>query len=1476
MDALRGRFGRYHVLDKIAQGGMAEIYKVKTVGLAGFEKIQALKRILPNAAQHGRFIRSFIDEARIAVELSHRNIVQVFDFGKAEGDLYLAMELIEGQDLRAAMTNAAARGVRCPLDVAAYIISEVAAGLDHAHRKTDAAGRALGIVHCDMSPSNVMLSSDGYVKILDFGIARATFSSALERRRLRGKPRYMAPEQTRGEAPLPATDVFALGIIAWELMTGRALFGGASLRDILHDVRTHDAPDLRDEIPEIDSEVAGAIATALQRDPARRGTAADLSAACVRAALSSGPRGVVRWQDEIARGAVTFPEGIAALELPGNGAIPEEPRRPSARSFEFPDAASIVVDVGPSPRVELDEVFDVPTSADHAGPLPWDDPGAARAPAEASPAVAWPASPHAALGDADHDEVIDDHPNDFDMDAVAALLDRRRIVVVVALLDGAPRETLDTLGRTLSELAYQRGGVVLGRDDGALILAFGLEVAGEDDVDVAMTWAVDASARARDGGTEPGAPQLRVGGRAGVVSSGGPDGSLRVPPEVLEEARALARQAQPDRPLFVGGAGRLSSALFALREVAVRHGKRSRSALEVVGPRTFDERCSALLARRGKFVGRQRELAVLGMSQQRALAEHRRVIALVRGVNGVGKSRLCAEFAAFVQAQSSRTAVIVASAAPATRQAPFGLLMDFLQAALALPPERGRASRDKLAKRLRKMLRLAEVEPSVANAVLGDLERAMELRDGTAMGTSDLADLRDRVAGALIVVRRSLLVMRRRIPETERRGLTAVVVMENLHHADRVSLETMRHIFSTPEEGPEVFLLTTQDERPPWPFIEDEVELHDLVGGELRALAVDRLGDAATPLNVAAVITRAGGTPLFVEELASAAAHGGDQELPHTAHDVIAARVDRLSAEAKTLLCYAAVLGDVVRARLLEEVLGQGDIGDALEELVHDGWLERRGDVAPESPEGELSFARGLFREVAYGSLSSRARRDAHARVGRLLVARFFAGREEPPAAIAEHLEHGGEVAAAAAFWLRAGRISLSAGDAETAARHFSRCLDQEEGLGESPPNQPSRVRRREAHLGREEARRLLGDLSSDDPDLAALQRLCEGQPRRLADLANRLAQRQLRRGDHAAALAATLQAEQLARQGGDERLRAEALRLRGEVYEHQGELDSALSLVAQAGTIFRRHGYLGAEISAMVGTGRIHLLRGHYEAARDSYRPVIESIQQSGDPWLERVVRNHLAVIEMCLGNFSEAMALAQRSIDLCRRYGDRCREGDTLAVSAAILCRVGLYDDAASTFDSAIELLTRTSSRWSRADCLIAAGGCDVRRGLPVGVDKLDEAIGEARALGARYLEANGLVARADARLRLGDAAAAAQDAEAGSSVARRATLVGCEIRGLARHAMALHRLGSTDRALPLARRALGMLEVQGHLDGAEEEILQACGDVLCAAGETERGAQALGRARAGVSRKLSALAEPAWRSAYAAEHSLLLREP
>jgi tetratricopeptide (TPR) repeat protein len=161
--------------------------------------------------------------------------------------------------------------------------------------------------------------------------------------------------------------------------------------------------------------------------------------------------------------------------------------------------------------------------------------------------------------------------------------------------------------------------------------------------------------------------------------------------------------------------------------------------------------------------------------------------------------------------------------------------------------------------------------------------------------------------------------------------------------------------------------------------------------------------------------------------------------------------------------------------------------------------------------------------------------------------------------------------------------------------------------------------------------------------------------------------------------------------------------------------------------------------MAAMVGRGRIHLMRAHYEAARDAYRPVIARIEKTHDPYLERIVQNHVAIIEMCLGNFALAMASAERSLELCRRYGDRSREGDALSVAGIILLDVGRYDEAAGRFSEALELLSRTASRWSRADCLIYAGICDIRRGGALGLTMLDEALAEARRQGARYLEAN-----------------------------------------------------------------------------------------------------------------------------------------
>ncbi len=1522
MEALRERFGKYHVLEKIAQGGMAEVYKVKTIGIAGFEKIQALKRILPHSAREGRFIRSFIDEARIAVELTHRNIVQVFDFGKADGELFLAMELIEGRDLRTAMAQATSRDLTCPIPVAAYVIAEAAAGLDYAHRKTDLYGGALGIVHCDVSPSNVMLSADGYVKILDFGIARATFASALERRRLRGKPRYMAPEQTLGEPPTSAADVFALGIIAWELFTGLPLYRGPDLKSILEAVRRTEPPRIDRLKPEVPKEIADAIAIALSREPAARGTAADLLAACARASMQGGARALAEWLTELdarSKGEVALSRDASSMSVQRSKSASQQPaQRPSQTQSLVPvppldlgagtpgfSTEAPVPPPAPEPTATAPRQFgggfegdatttsaqdqyasrlsttgvsfqrfgdrdptsggtsparfpdptqtsqrrfgDRDPTANTATSVKWGHEGTASGvgrladmlppdstgsapigpPAPENPRasrpsygeiVLLPGSSPAALrfdddvtaasfgqpmpiGDATSfddlqvesdiapPEIVMDEPIDDDLGALAtgAPMERRRIVVVVGVLDDAQPETLRPIARSLGELAYQRGGVVLALEPDALVVAFGLEVAGEDDVAVAMGWALDATALTREremtpvdiGAGVPTGPTLRIGARAGVASSTNPDGTARIPPDAIEEARGLAHEASPERPLFVGAAGRVTSNLYTLREVpsARRIARRGR-VIEVVGPRGFEERDRARLQRRGKLVGRTAQLAELESWFQRAIDADRRLTILIRGAAGTGKSRLVAELIARRKAAGAPMRVVMTAANPASRHSPFALVIDWYQVALAVAPSRGRAARAQVVQRLLHLMKNGGTPDERARAVASDLDLAMELRDGVSMGTVEVADLRPRMSAGLDAFRQAMVDRQRPL----------LTVIEDIHHSDGTSLEVLRHTLAVPTvSAPELMILTTRPEGPAPPAVDVVIEIGDLVGAELRTLITDRLGEAATPLNIAAVIARGGGNPLFIEELAQAVREAGQRgafpegnDVPATARDVVAARVDRLSARAKAALRIAAVMGGTVRARLVEELLGEvpaddkcdgsrslslslgsGDDAEAglLDELVDAGFLVRPESSA-HSNEGELYFARGLVREVIYEALPARAQRETHARIGRLLASRFFAGREEPPAVIADHLERGGELAAAAAFWLRAARLAMTASDADAGIAHFTRTLAIERELGAAPPTATSKTRRREALAGREQAHRLQGDLVSDLGDLDELQRLCEGDRRRLADVAIRRAHRMLRIGDHAGASVATVVAEDHAAAAIDGRFMGEALRLRGEILERLGRFDEALAVVEHARQVFAREGAVAEEMQAMVGRGRIYLMRAHYEAARAVYKPVIARIEATKDAWLERVVQNHVAIIEMCLGNYTVAMASAQRSLELCRRYGDRVREGDALSVSGIILLEVGMFDQAAATFEEALALHERTGSRWSRADCLIYAGACNVRRGKE-GLAMLDEALAEATTIGARYLEANAAISRAGVHLRRGANAAAIADA-------------------------------------------------------------------------------------------------------------------
>src|SRR5258706_4969414 len=263
--------GRYQILDRLAVGGMAELFKATLTGDHGFEKLVAIKKILPHLAVDKSFVEMFIDEARITAQLDHRHIVQVFELGTDADTPYIAMQYVDGLDVLALLRECARAQIRLPPDIAALIARDVLDALDYAHNALDTSGRPLGIIHRDISPGNVLLSWRGDVKLTDFGISRAA-----ERRHkteactLKGKYGYTSPEQVSGGEIDPRADLFSVGILLAEMVMARRLFTSTNDLDILLMVRDARLDRLHKYASEFPVELRVLTVRALQRRPEDR------------------------------------------------------------------------------------------------------------------------------------------------------------------------------------------------------------------------------------------------------------------------------------------------------------------------------------------------------------------------------------------------------------------------------------------------------------------------------------------------------------------------------------------------------------------------------------------------------------------------------------------------------------------------------------------------------------------------------------------------------------------------------------------------------------------------------------------------------------------------------------------------------------------------------------------------------------------------------------------------------------------------------------------------------------------------------------------------------------------------------------------------------------------------------------------------------------------------------------------------------
>ncbi|PKN56733.1 MAG: serine/threonine protein kinase, partial [Deltaproteobacteria bacterium HGW-Deltaproteobacteria-14] len=374
------RLGRYELIERLGVGGMAEVWAARQRGVGGFERRVALKRILPRFAGDPAFVERFAAEAHLAETLSHAHIASIYALEEVDGELVIAMELVRGETLQSIIRRAwELTGAPVPPALAAGVIGRVCRALQHAHTLGDPAGRPLGMVHRDISPSNVLLGYGGEVKLVDFGIARAlsAFTAGMA-----GKAGYTSPEQARGDEVDPRADVFSAGVVLWELLTGMRLYGGMEAAATRAAVCAPEpARPVLEARPGLPPGLAMVVGRALQKDRAKRypHAAAMASAleACARSLDDGGDHGVAELMNRLFKDRIERWDALLGAPAPTPAAARADAPAPADADAPAPADTPAPADA-PAPALA-----EAPADADAPAPADADAPSLADAPAPA-------------------------------------------------------------------------------------------------------------------------------------------------------------------------------------------------------------------------------------------------------------------------------------------------------------------------------------------------------------------------------------------------------------------------------------------------------------------------------------------------------------------------------------------------------------------------------------------------------------------------------------------------------------------------------------------------------------------------------------------------------------------------------------------------------------------------------------------------------------------------------------------------------------------------------------------------------------------------------------------------------------------------------------------------------------------------------------------------------------------------------------
>ncbi len=1504
------QFGKYSLIRKIGTGGMAEVFLARTTVAQGLNKTLVIKKIHTAYARSRQFVTMFVDEAKIALSLNHPNIIQVFDFGAVGDTYFLAMEYVEGMDLLRLLQEAAKARLRLPYGLSAYIVQQVAKGLDYAHRKTDEFGEPLGIVHRDISPQNILCSWDGGVKIVDFGIARARDVHE-EQGVIKGKFAYMSPEQGRGEPVDCRSDVFAAGIVLFELVCARPLFHGKG-KEALEMVKSGAIPRPRDFAPELPESLERIILRALAFHRTDRfQTARDLQHELGKFQLEWGQKaGHLIDNNHLAQMLSQLMPAEQRVVTP-RPAFEGDPRAPSASEDSATDDVSepaIPQPILPEPSA----MIDVNALANAAASRP------TRAPTPPPVTLHPEPEPRAATRDRERKHVY----------VLQGIL-RGMAALEKKLGPSGAMRLVNDFYKVARDVAFKHQAILDipklppdGKDVPVVELAFtpvpstatgettvrvvvGLPIAGEDDAGRAIRLAL-ALVDALDGIGSDVEPELRLAlaVQRGVALLRKPSkNTSRNPGEhifEIEEATAafaqkLARQAR-GAEILVGGRvfrsargewnfealpaidlpdespGGTSSSKSQVDEDTDPGTKRAR-VYRLRGPK---ERAQRLRERRssdpgGRLHGRDLELKALRDAWRDVLVTKRKRQIVIVGDAGVGKRTLVRQF---IESIGREEAVVIRTTGRVgTAMTPYGVIADLARDVLGLAED---AEPHEVERRLLRAMPLifpGEESSREARSALQVLGMLLGAR-GAAPAEAIDSDTR----------RQTLLLLLNRIEQKLESEKPIILVGEDIHWADQDSQELFAALLKVETPRP-IFGLMTSRPEPRILMLARELGTELVILDELpEAARKELLAERFVPGHdieelVEQIVARAGGNVFFIQELLDTLTERGivvadndDGEhpgqlrwvkrdaridVPSTVEDLILTRIDALPTSEKDSLVHAAVLGRHVSAPALTLLLGR-PVRLELDELV------RRGFLSP--ADGEYRFKNDMTMTVAYSLIPHETRVQMHRSVASRIAgaASYRVGQDD--ALIARHLELAGDDSAAADRYLRAANHAVDLGGNADAFRQLTRALklllptDHDRRFG--------------AHRVREEILRRMAKRPQQLRELHAMRKEADatGEPGKLATAHCALAQFYIDVGKAPAALRAAMPAMQFARDAKDPLLEAEALRLRAAIARLVGNAEESLQLADQALALCDAAGASGGtetgRPSSAVLISRATILNqrgttlwniGRLEQAIESYAEALVIYRAIGMSRHEARALNNMGIVFAALGEYEEALAHYKSALKIDQALGDRSSIALKLGNIGQCYSDLGDIDKAESYLSKALKVAEQTGDLSAAADAAVSWGQTKMQRGdTKAALALFERGLSLATENRERYQEIRALQYIALAHLTAGDPPEAALEmARSATDWARKMPMLVGIIYGLTFQALALSKMGRHDEAIAAVDEAVV------HLEGARpegaEHVYRWRSEILAAAGRTDEAKAAATRAANEVEAKAAKLRDP-----------------